>query len=83
MILTYISIDDTKGVEAFKKLLQKNNIAWRTLFAYRDVIKIKEKYFIEGIPHNILIHPNQDMEKIDVRKEEARLKLYAILNGAG
>ena len=80
LILTYISIDDTKGVESFKKLLQKNNIAWRTLFAYQDVIKIKEKYFIEGIPHNILIYPNQDMEKIDVRKEEDRLKLYAILN---
>lgn len=83
LILTFISIDDTRGVESFKKLLQKNNIPWRTLFAYQEIKEIKEKYFIEGIPHNILIHPNQNMEKIDVRKEEDRLKLYAILDPIG
>jgi len=79
LILTYISIDNKKGVESFKQLLLKNDIKWRTLFAYTDINKIKEKYFIEGIPYNVLVYPNQDMEIIDVRKKTDILKLYSTI----
>ncbi len=83
LILTYVSIDNAQGVASFQKLIREEHIPWRTLFAYQDVKKIKQKYFIEGIPQNILIYPNQDMEMIDVRTEEHRLKLYSILKSPG
>ncbi len=83
LILTYVSIDNVQGVASFQKLIREEHIPWRTLFAYQDVKKIKQKYFIEGIPLNILIYPNKDMEIIDIRTEEHRLKLYSILKSPG
>jgi thiol-disulfide isomerase/thioredoxin len=79
LILTFISLDDAKGIAPYKDLMLRNNIPWRTLFAYPDIEKIKQQYFIEGIPHSILVYPNQDMEVIDVRREKERNKLYAYL----
>jgi hypothetical protein len=76
LIITYVSIDDEKGVTSFEKLLKEKNILWRCLFAYQDINKVKQKYFIEGIPKSILVYPNQEMEVLDVRNDEDRLKLY-------
>lgn len=83
LILTYVSIDNAQGIASFQKLIREEHIPWRTLFAYQDVKKIKQKYFIEVIPQNILIYPNQDMEIIDVRTEEHRIKLYSIFKSLG
>lgn len=77
LILTYVSIDNAQGVGSFKKLIKEQGIPWRTLFAYHDVKKIRQMYFIETVPHNILIYPNQDVELIDIRREGDRLKLYS------
>ncbi|WP_345955722.1 thioredoxin-like domain-containing protein [Mucilaginibacter sp. PAMB04168] len=79
LILTYISIDNDSGVASFKKLLQRKQIPWRSLLAFQEVENIKQRYFIEGIPHSILVHPNKAMEVIDVRKRSDRSKLYAIV----
>ena len=79
LILTFVSIDNAQGVTSFQKLIREKKIPWHSLFAYQDVKKIREKYFIEGIPHNILIYPNQDTEIIDVRKNEDRVKLYSVV----
>ena len=80
LILTYVSIDDAKGVASFQKLIREKDIPWRTLFAYQDVKTIKQKYFVEGIPHTMLIYPNQDIEIIDVRKKEDISKLYSLID---
>lgn len=80
LILTFVSIDDENEVALFQKLIREKDIPWRTLFAYQDVRKIKQKYFVEGIPHNILVYPSGDMEIIDVRIDEQRAKLYSICN---
>lgn len=79
LILTYVSIDNEKGVVSFKKMIENKSVPWRILFAYQDIKGIKQKYFIEGIPYNILVYPNQDMEIIDIRKNDDRLKLYSLL----
>lgn len=76
LIITYVSVDDEKGVTSFEKLLKEKNILWRSLFAYQDINKVKKKYFIEGIPKSILVYPNQEMEVLDIRNDEDRLKLY-------
>jgi thiol-disulfide isomerase/thioredoxin len=76
--LTYVSIDNSEGAVSLKKILREKNIPWHTLFAYQDVKKIKQKYFVEAIPHVILVYPNQDMKILDIRKDEDRTKLYSI-----
>lgn len=81
LILTYISIDDEKGVSSFKRLVKNKNISWRCLFAYQNINKIKQKYFIEGIPKSILVYPNQEMEVVDVRNDEDLTKLYNLMKG--
>lgn len=78
LVFTYVSMDDEKTVASFHKLIQEKDIPWRTLFAYQDVEKIEHKYFAAIIPRNILVHPNGDMEVIDVRKDEDREKLYSL-----
>jgi thiol-disulfide isomerase/thioredoxin len=78
----YISIDDEKGITPFINLNRENGINWRTLFAYPNVKKFKQKYFVDAIPHNILIYPNGDIEKIEVRIDEERAKLYSIFNSS-
>jgi thiol-disulfide isomerase/thioredoxin len=80
LILTYISLDNAKGIEPFKKLISKNDIPWRTLFAFPEEEQIKLKYFVEGIPKTILIYPNQEWKIIDVRIENERLELYSLIN---
>jgi len=76
--LTYVSLDDERGLKSFQKLLADKEIPWRSVYAYEDINKVKEKYFVTGIPHNILVHPNGDMEVVDVRNE-ADLKMFYAL----
>ncbi|MEJ5148472.1 TlpA family protein disulfide reductase [Sphingobacterium sp. MYb388] len=80
LIITYISIDEQKNIPAFKKVITEHNIAWRSLLAYEDNKKIKEKYFVNGIPHCILVYPNGDMESIEIRHPDKKTRLYKIVN---
>ncbi len=82
LILTYISIDNAKGISSFKDLLKKQEVPWRSLLAYQDVKSIKQKYFIEGIPYTIFIYPNQNMETLDVRKAKDLSKLYSAISSS-
>jgi thiol-disulfide isomerase/thioredoxin len=79
ILITYISIDNKSGVAAFRKLIQQKGIPWRSLLAFNEVKNIKQKYFIEGIPHSILVYPNQDTKVLDVRRDDDRLILYSIV----
>lgn len=78
--LTYISLDEKKTIPSFQKLINEKNIPWRTLFAFQDIQNIKEKYFINGIPHCILVHPNGEAENIEVRNDKQLKKLYLLCN---
>ena len=40
-------------------------------------ISNKDKYYIQGIPHAILVHPDGTMEVIDLYKDKERL--YSIV----
>lgn len=80
LILNHVSIDDEKSIGWLKKLVRNKNIPWRTLFAYNDTNKIKKKYYLNGIPHCLLVHHNKDMEIIDVRNDKQRKMLYQLVN---
>lgn len=75
---TYISIDDQKDIRRFQDLLIKYEVTWRTLYAYKDLEKVKELYFVVGIPHSLLIYPDGHMEVMDIRNEENQKKLYML-----
>jgi len=47
--------------------------------AIDEVKRIKEKYYVEGIPLSILVYPGGHMENIDVRHKEELDKLYKTL----
>ncbi|TJZ50047.1 redoxin domain-containing protein [Sphingobacterium olei] len=74
--LTYISIDKQEDVPDFLRLMREHEVPWRTLLSYENTVKIEEKYFVESIPHGILVSPNLDMEVIDVRDIHQRENLY-------
>lgn len=80
LIITYISIDEQKNIPDFKKVITEHDIPWRSLLAYEDNKKIKEKYFVNGIPHCILVYPDGNMENIDIRYPDKRTKLYEMVN---
>ena len=78
LIMTYISIDEEKTIDSFQKQMEEKDIPWRALLAYQDIEKIKTKYFVNGVPHEILVFPDGTMSLIDVRDEEQREKLYSL-----
>jgi len=82
LILTYVSVDRKKDVTAFVKLTREKAIPWRSLFAYENLEENKRIYFVESIPHSILVFPDQTMEIIDVRKDSDRLKLYSLIKSS-
>ena len=57
--------------------MQKEQIPWPSLLAVNNIEGIKNKYYILGIPHAILVHPGGEMEVVDLYKDKDRL--YSIV----
>jgi len=78
--ITYISEDEQKSVDNWKKLMQQEDIPWRSLLAVNDAANIKKKYYVEGmgVPCILLVYPNKRVEVIDVRVKEDKDKLYSL-----
>ncbi|PPL03147.1 TlpA family protein disulfide reductase [Parapedobacter indicus] len=79
LLMTYISLDRENDIPSLQKILREHDVPWRTLLAYQNIEKINERYFVEAIPHSILVYPDGEMEVIDVRNDGQRQKLYSIL----
>lgn len=77
--MVYISIDEPETVENWKKMMKEEPIPWRSLLAVDNTMKIKERYYVQGIPYSILVYPDGHMEDINVRQKESLDKLYKIL----
>lgn len=45
------------------------------LLAVNNIEGIKKKYYIQGIPHAILVHPGGEMDVVDLFKD----RLYSIV----
>ena len=79
LIVTYISTDELSTVDSWRKLMQQENIPWRSLLAMNDVKKIKKTYFVEGVPYIMLIYPkNLHFEILDIKTKEDKDKLYLL-----
>lgn len=77
MIFTFINLDNEKGLKTFIDIvLEKNEIPWRTLYAFNDLDNVKKQYIVDAIPMNLLIAPDGSYQRIDVRKEEHERIIY-------
>lgn len=75
---TTISMDYETKVKVFQDLLSKNEIAWRTLYAYNDLDKVGDLFAIRSIPLTILVYPDGRMERMDVRDPTNQQKLLSL-----
>ena len=76
--MVYISADRKDEEQIWNRMLEKEQIPWRSLFA-RDYRKGLYKYYaIDGIPYSLLVHPDGKKERIDVRIKADRDRLYEL-----
>lgn len=75
---TTISMDYETKVKAFQALLKKNEIGWRTLYAFKDLERVTDLFSIRGIPLTILVYPDGRMERMDVRDSTNQKKLHSL-----
>ena len=77
--MVYVSMDDTKTVDAWKKLMIEKEITWRSVLAAYNLDEIKQQFFKHpGVPTILLVYPDSKYEEIEVRYEEDLKKLYKI-----
>jgi thiol-disulfide isomerase/thioredoxin len=79
LIMTYVSVDEEKTAENWRKKMREQEIPWRSLMAL-DMKATYEKYAIFGVPSAILVHPNNmKLEKLNLWEEKDRQRLYELL----
>ena len=79
--MVYISIDENKYVEAWKKLMIGQNIPWRSLMSLDHVKDVVNQYDAGSIPNMLLVYPNKTVKKIDIRVKEDKDLLYKLVLG--
>jgi thiol-disulfide isomerase/thioredoxin len=79
--MIYITTDKEEDLKKWKSVMEEYAVPWRSLWGEKDPELITYKFGITAYPQAILFHPNGKSEKIDVRKEPEKEKLYGLLNG--
>lgn len=74
--IIYVSLDEYSTVDSWKKLIEKEEIPWRSVLAVNDVKGIIKKYNANFIPRSYLVFPNNEMRIIDVRERVEKDDLY-------
>lgn len=77
--IVYISLDEPKTVENWKRLMKEEHIPWRSVLAVNDVKGITDKYNAQTIPLMLLVHPNGYMENINLTTKDDKEKLYRLV----
>jgi len=77
--MVYISLDQSKTVNDWKKLIKEKSIPWRSLLTVGRVKEIEDKYDAGSIPHMLLVYPDKSVKKIDIRQKEDKEMLYQLV----
>jgi thiol-disulfide isomerase/thioredoxin len=75
IIMTYVSVDKPKDVDKWKKLMDENEIKWRSLFTFNEEAIVSKKYYVREIPCYILLSPFKKMERLQTLED-----IYKIVN---
>lgn len=77
--MVYVSLDQSKTVNDWKKLIKEKNIPWRSLVTVGRVKEIEDKYDAGSIPHMLLVYPDKSVKKIDIRQKDDKEMLYRLV----
>lgn len=80
MEFTYISIDDSKTIDNWPKVIQKNEISWRCLTANDKLDELVATYSIQGIPLAYHVTKDGSFKEIKLQNTEERNKLIQEMN---
>ncbi len=63
--MTYVSLDDNNTIEAWRALLKKENIPWRSLSAPKGYEELRDDFHIAG-PCIMMISTHMRVKKVYV-----------------
>lgn len=72
LVFTYISIDDSKTLENWSRVIQENEIVWRCLTAADKLDEVMKTYTIQGIPLAYHVSKNGKFKEIHLQKAKER-----------
>ena len=74
--MTYVSIDEPKTADEWRRLMAEKNIPWRSVTATDNVKIIRKKYNVPHIPYCLFVRPGGLIEAVDVRNATERDYIY-------
>jgi thiol-disulfide isomerase/thioredoxin len=77
--MTYVSMDKPETVKDWKEMMVDEQIPWRSVLAAPDYKEVNNKYGNPALPTILLVYPTGKVEKIDIRQEQDRTKLYKLV----
>jgi len=84
LVMTYVSMDDERSVEAWQEKMRAQKIPWRSLMVLTKAKgqAIENDYETLGsVPYTLLVHPyTMKKERLDLREEADRQRLYELVN---
>lgn len=75
MEFTYISIDDSRTIDKWPNVVEKNEIPWRCLSAAGQLDEVMKTYTIQGIPLAYHVTKDGGYKKINLQNAKKRDKL--------
>ena len=75
LVFTYISIDDSKTVENWPRVIQENQIAWRCLTASDKLDEVMKTYTIQGIPLAYHVSKSGSFKEVHLQNAKERAAL--------
>ncbi len=82
LIITYVTVDDKKDILNFQKLIEKEQIIWRSLWLENEINNLLYKKSTEGIPCGILINPDgKIVDYFNFNRPKDLEKFHKILQG--
>lgn len=75
LVFTYISIDDSKTVKNWPKVIQENQIAWRCLTASDKLDEVMKTYTIQGIPLAYHVSKSGSFKEVHLQNAKERAAL--------
>lgn len=75
LVFTYISIDDSKTVKNWPKVIQENQITWRCLTASDKLDEVMKTYTIQGIPLAYHVSKSGSFKEVHLQNAKERAAL--------
>jgi thiol-disulfide isomerase/thioredoxin len=82
MIMTYVSMDDERAIEAWQTKMRMHEIPWRSLMSMSKAKAkaVHDDYGFWAVPYFILVHPNDmKFERLNFDIKNVKQRLHELL----